>query len=108
MAKKSDFFETLNIDESKIKLIKFYCAEKGEQIDIEKEISEIVNKRIDILYRRNVPKVVRHYIENKDKINNPTLITADVPATDSEPTVTETVNESEVKNNVPSTSERPL
>jgi hypothetical protein len=71
MPKKNDFAESITVDEEKLKLIKFYCAEKGETVDIEKDISELVQKYIDRLYNRKVPKVVRHYLANKDRINNP-------------------------------------
>ncbi|MBO5454509.1 MAG: hypothetical protein J6A69_11220 [Clostridia bacterium] len=70
MPKKNDFFTNLSIDEEKLKLIKFYCAERGETTEIEKDIAAIINNRIDTLYKKKVPKDVRHFLENKDKINS--------------------------------------
>lgn len=83
MPKKNDFLENLSIDEEKLKLIKFYCSEKGETLEIEKDIANIINNRIDTLYKKKVPKDVRHFLENKEKINNPVKKEA-VTATESE------------------------
>ena len=77
MPKKNDILENLNIDEEKLKLIKYYCAEKGEALELEKDLADIINKRIDNLYNKKVPKDVRHFLENQDKINNPAKVTAE-------------------------------
>ena len=57
----------LNIDEEKISLINFYIKEDGDTLYLEAELSAVINNHIDKLYKKKVPKSVRHYIENKDK-----------------------------------------
>ena len=74
MAKKTNnILEKLDlkIDEEKIALINFYLKEEGDNsLDISAELSQVINDHIEKLYKRKVPKSVRHYIENKDKEDN--------------------------------------
>ncbi len=69
MAKKNNFLEKLDlqIDEEKISIIEFYLRENKETIDISAEISALINRYIDKLYIKKVPRSVRHFIDNKDK-----------------------------------------
>ena len=56
----------LNIDEEKISFINFYLKEDGDTLDLAAELSAVINNHIDKLYKKKVPKSVRHYIENKE------------------------------------------
>lgn len=70
MAKKNNIFD-LQINEEKVKLLKFYLALKGEEMNIDEILSKCINDAIDKLYNKHVPKDVRFLIEHKKELDNP-------------------------------------
>lgn len=74
MAKKDSSELEIRFDRRKLNIIRFYLSQRGENIDVEKNISETVNKELDRLYRRYVPKDVRFLLDHEEEINNPRLI----------------------------------
>ncbi len=52
----------LNYDEEKLKAIKISLSEKGKDLD------EEMLKFLDGLYQKNVPQVLKNYVENGDKV----------------------------------------